>query len=77
MTARAMHRPSTVSALLKRSVDGLADGSRAELVLQGKRESFFRDLFARQVALENPGVLCKPEWDIPSAAAEQIGRAHV
>jgi hypothetical protein len=66
----------SVSALLKRSVDGLADGTRAELVLQGKRESFFRDLFARQVALENPNVLCKPEWDIPRVAAERWVREN-
>jgi hypothetical protein len=57
-----------VADILRRSVSGLPPYVRAELVLQGKRESFFRDLFARSVAVAAPGFLCKPEWDIPREA---------
>lgn len=60
-----------VADCLSRSISGLSAEARAELVLQGKRESFFRDLFVRTFSARSPELLCKPEWDIPRGAVSR------
>ncbi len=60
-----------VADLLSRSTGSLSAEARAELVLQGKRESFFRDLFVRCFSVGSPELLCKPEWDIPRGAVSR------
>lgn len=51
------------------SLSGLSDRTIFGLVAAGKKEAFFRDLVARQIAREYPDAVTKPEWDIPSEAA--------
>lgn len=57
-----------VAQVLIRSISGLTSEMRGRLVTAGKNEAFFRDLFAREVALSHPDYLCKPEWDISERA---------
>jgi len=60
-----------IADLVAVSIGTLSAEARAELVLQGKRESFFRDLFVRTFSARSPELLCKPEWDIPRGAVSR------